>query len=131
MKRIIYISISVIIFAVSALIYFPLSERRACFQNAAFPDSITQATAKIGNLLHHTGKEEWLKMGFSEQELRNEIKLVEVTGPTMTFEHPSTRYITFSLSNCPSISEPITVSVYCDDTPNLGWVAKNCSNKED
>jgi hypothetical protein len=70
-------------------------------------------------------------MGVSEQDLLSSINAVEVNGPAMTFEHHSTRYVNFRLSNCPAITEPITVGVHCGDTPNLGWVARNCLGKED
>lgn len=130
MKRIIAISLTLIALALGAFAFVPLSERAACFENGTVPNSMAQAASQIGRWLHHTGKGEWSAMGVSEQDLLGEINVVEVNGPAMTFEHHSTRYVKFELSNCPTITMPITVAVHCGDTPNLGWVAKSCLSRE-
>jgi hypothetical protein len=131
MKRIIIIALILTVVAIGVLVSIPLSARANCFRNGTVPSSIAQATVKIRKWVYHAGKEEWFAMGVSKQELLSSINAVEVNGPAMTFEHHSTRYVTFRLSNCPAITEPITVGVHCGDTPNLGWVAKSCLGQKE
>jgi hypothetical protein len=130
MKRIIIIALMLTVLAIVALVSIPLSQRASCFRDGAVSNSITQATIKIGKWVHHTGKHQWSTLGISEPDLISGVSAVEVNGPAMTFEHPSTRYVTFRLLNCPKITKPITVGVHCSKTPNLGWIAERCLSKE-
>ncbi|MDF1728126.1 MAG: hypothetical protein P1U53_10305 [Sulfitobacter sp.] len=131
MKRIIIIALSLTVGAIGVFVSIPLSGRASCFRNGTVSSSIAQATVEIGKWVHHAGKHQWSILGISEQDLISRVSVVEVNGPAMTFEHPSTRYVTFRLSDCPKITEPITVGVHCGDTPNLGWIAERCLSKED
>ncbi|MEP3848424.1 MAG: hypothetical protein ABJM43_24045 [Paracoccaceae bacterium] len=130
MKRIGLISFFVIILTAGAFVIVPLTSRASCFRNGAISNSIAQATEEVVKLLLHTRKDDWAAIEVSERELLGAITALEVNGPAMAFEHHSTRYITFRLSVCPAITEPIIVGVHCDDTSNLGWIAGSCLGRE-
>jgi hypothetical protein len=131
MKRIIIVAVSLTIVAIGAFVSIPISGRASCFRNGAVSSSIAQATVDIGKWVHHAGKHQWSTLGISELDLISRVSAVEVNGPAMTFEHPSTRYVTFRLLDCPMITEPIILGVHCGDTPNPGWIAERCLSKED
>ena len=130
MKRIGKIFFLAIPLAMGAFFLGPHTNRASCFKDGTVSNSIAQAKVKVVKLLLHSGKDDWTAINVSERELHRAINMLEVNGPAMTFEHPSTRYVTFRLSNCPAITASITIAVHCGDTPSLGWIARSCLGRE-
>lgn len=126
MKRLLIITFS-IIFSVFVVGFTAAQINRAtCFRNGALPRTIADAEIDIGRQIFRRSESDWTSLGVSEPEIISAIKLLEVNGPAMSFEHASTRYATFEFTVCPEIEMPITLGFHCGEPANLGWIASRC-----